>query len=78
MSSPRPQLLIHNITYPEQPESWKLVVASALMTYRKGNFSGSKHSWSDYVFDNNASFYAQAFVNLPCFLALGTLVLILL
>jgi hypothetical protein len=51
-------LLIENITYPEQPEIWKLVAASAPMTYWKGNFSGSKYSWSDYVFDYNASFYA--------------------
>jgi hypothetical protein len=38
MSSPRPQLLIQSITYPEQPEIWKLVVASAPMTYWKKVF----------------------------------------
>jgi hypothetical protein len=56
MASPRPQLLIQNITYPEQPEIWKFVAASAPVTYWKGNFSRSKYSWSDYVFDYNASF----------------------
>jgi hypothetical protein len=65
-------LLIQNITYPEQPKIWKLVAAFALMTYWKGNFSGSKYSWSDYVFDYNASFYVQACVNLPYVLAPGT------
>jgi hypothetical protein len=72
MSSPRPQLLIQNITYPEQPEIRKLVAASEPMTYWKGNFSGSKYSWSDLVFDYNASFNVQAYVNLPYVLALGT------
>jgi hypothetical protein len=65
-------LLIQNITYPEQPEIWKLVAASVPMTCWKGNFSGSKYSWSHYVFDYNASFYVKACVNLPCILALGT------
>jgi hypothetical protein len=65
-------LLIQNITYPEQPEIWKLVAVFAPMTYWKGNFSGSKYSWSDYVFDYNVSFYTQAYVSLPYVLALGT------
>jgi hypothetical protein len=64
-------LLIQNIAYPEQPEIWKLVAASVPMTYWKGNFSGSKYSWSDYVFDYSASFYVQACVSLPYVLALG-------
>jgi hypothetical protein len=51
VSSPRPRLLIQNITYSEQPEIWKLVASSVPMIYWKGNFSGSKYSWSDYVFD---------------------------
>jgi hypothetical protein len=42
------------------------------MTYWKGNFLGSKYSWSDYVFDYNASFYVQACVSLPYVLSLGT------
>jgi hypothetical protein len=65
-------LLIENITYPEQPDIWKLAAASAPMTYWKGNFSGSKYSWFDYSFDYNASFYMQACVSLPYVLALGT------
>jgi hypothetical protein len=44
MSSSRPQLLIQTITYPDQLEIWKLVAASALLFYWKGNFSGSKYS----------------------------------
>jgi hypothetical protein len=32
MSSPRPRLLIQNITYLEQPKIWKLVAASAPIT----------------------------------------------
>jgi hypothetical protein len=71
MSSSRPQLLIQNITYPEQPEIWKLVAASALMNNWKENFSRNKHSWSDYVFDYNVSLYMQACVSLPYVLALG-------
>jgi hypothetical protein len=65
-------LLIENITYPEQPDIWKLAAASAPMTYWKGNFSGRKYSWSHYSFDYNASFYMQAYVSLPYVLALGT------
>jgi hypothetical protein len=42
------------------------------MIYWKRNFSGSKYSWSDYDFDNNASFYVQAYVNLSFVLTLGT------
>jgi hypothetical protein len=72
MSSPRPRLLIQNITYPEQPEIWKLVAAFVPMTYWKGNISGNKYSWSDYVFDYNASFYVQTCVTLLYVLALGT------
>jgi hypothetical protein len=51
ISSPRPRLLIENITYPEQPEIWKLVATSVPMTYWKENFSESKYFWSDYGFD---------------------------
>jgi hypothetical protein len=72
MSSPSPQLLIENITYPEQPEIWKLIASSAPMTYWKGNFFRFKYSWSDYVFDYNTSFQMQACISLPYFLALGT------
>jgi hypothetical protein len=41
MPFPRSRLQIENITYPEKVEIFKLVAASALMNYWKGNFSRS-------------------------------------
>ena len=58
---------------PEQWDIWKLATNTEKLGTWTGYFTGTSHSHSNYFFHYNHSYFIQACVPLPFFIAIGNL-----
>ena len=73
MAPPRPQIILHKRIGPEQWDIWKLAASTEELVTWTGCFTGTSRSHSNYFFHYNQSYFIQACVPLPFFIAIGNL-----
>ena len=73
MASPCRQMVLNKQIGPEQWDIWKLATNTEKLGTWTGYFTGTSHSHSNYFFHYNHSYFIQAYVPLPFFIAIGNL-----
>ena len=73
MAPPRPRIILDKQIGPEQWDIWKLAARTVELQTWTGHFTGTRHSYSNYFFCYNQSYFIQACVPLPFVIAIGNL-----
>ena len=73
MASPCRHMVLNKQIGPEQWDIWKLAINTEKLGTWTGYFTGTSHSHSNYFFHYNHSYFIQAYVPLPFFIAIGNL-----
>ena len=73
MTPSLPQIILNKRIGPEQWDIWKLAEYTKKLGTWTGHFTGTSHSYSNYFFRYNQSYFIQACVPLPFVIAIGNL-----
>ena len=73
LAPPGPRIVLDKQSGPEQWDILKLAGSTEELGIWTGHFTGTSHSHSNYFFRYNQSYFIQACVPLPFFIAIGNL-----